>query len=113
MLEKAFSLDTFVSPVWEFQLGHSHFLLRQYDEALAKFHGVVELAPKFFGPYVLLACAYVELDRLDDADDAIKTLLGIIPHYTVKEAARIWPWRIDEVRERFLDGLRKAGLPEG
>ena len=53
------------------------------------------------------------MDRTGDANDAVKTVLEITPQYTVKEAARIYPFRIDEVRGRLLDSLRKAGLPEG
>jgi len=63
--------------------------------------------------HLFLACTYVEVDRLHDARDAIEAALEITPQYTLKEAARIFPYRIDEVRERFLDNLRKAGLPEG
>ena len=113
MIEKAFSLDTIAPPAWEFQMGHSHLLLRQYDQALAKFHRAVERAPKLGVGHLYLACAYVKLERLDDASDAIKTALEITPQYTLREVARIWPWRIDEVRNRILDSLRKAGLPEG
>ncbi len=51
--------------------------------------------------------------RLDDARGAIKTVLEITPQYSLKEVARIWPWRIDEDRNLILDSLRKAGLPEG
>lgn len=113
MLEKAFSLDTFVSPVWQFQAGHSYLLMQQYDEAVNRFLQTIEQFPGFMGTYSFLACAYVELDRLDDARDAITRFLGIVPQFTVNEAARRFPWRSDEVRERFLENLRKAGLPEG
>jgi len=113
MLEKAFSLDTFVPPIREYQVGHSHLLLRQYDEAITRLNRMVERAPKFIFAYVFLACAYIGLDRLDDARDAIKTVLEISPQYTVKDAAKVLPYRIDEVRNRIVDGLRKAGLPEG
>ncbi len=113
MLEKAFSLETFAPPLWIFFAGLSHLLLRQYDQALTRFNRVIERSPKITSPYVYLACAYVELDRIDDAREFIKTVLEISPQYTLKEVARIWPYRIDEVRNRFLDGLRKAGLPEG
>jgi len=113
MLEKALSIDTIAPPNWEFHVGHSHFLLRHYDQALARLNRTVERIPKFTPAYVLLACTYAELDRLDDARGAIKTVLGLTPQYTVKEFARIYPFRIDEIRNRFLDGLRKAGLPEG
>ena len=112
MLEKAFSIDTFVPPLWEYQIGHSYLLLRQYDEALTKLHRAVERAPMIGAFYLFLAWVYVELDRLDDARDAINTAMEIPPRYTVTEVARIFPYRVDEDRNRFLDGLRKAGLPE-
>ncbi len=112
MIEKAFSLDTFAPPLWEYYAGISHLLLRQYDEALVSLNRMVERAPKFVAAYVYLACAYVESDRLDDANEAIKTLLEIAPKYTLKELARIYSYRLDEHRNRFLDNLRKTGLPE-
>ena len=113
MLEKAFSLETFVPPAWELQLGLSHLLLRQYDQAVSNFLKTIERAPMYIHAYSYLACAYIGLDRLDDASGAIKTFLEIAPQYTLEDAARIWPYRIDEVRNRILDSLRKAGLPEG
>ena len=73
----------------------------------------VERVPKFTNTYVFMACAYVELDRLDDARDTIKALLEVAPQYTLKDLARLYAYRVDEVRNRFLDSLRKAGLPEG
>ena len=112
MMEKAFSLETFAPPTWEFGVGLSRLLLRQYDEALTRFNRAIERAPKITPAYMYLACAYVELDRVDDARGTIKTLLEINPRFTVKEVARILPYRIDEVRDRFLDDWRKAGLPE-
>ena len=68
-------------------MGLSHLLLRQYDEALSRFLKTIEQTPKFMPVYVFLAWTYVELDRLDDANDAIKTLLEIAPQFTVKEVA--------------------------
>ena len=93
-------------------MGHSRLLLRQNDEAVARFHRAVERAPMITPAYVFLARAYVELDQLDDANDAIKTVLKNNPQYTLKAAARRYPYRIDEEHNRFLDSLRKAGLPE-
>jgi adenylate cyclase len=113
MLEKAFELDTLAPPLWEMYIGISHLLLRQYDQALTRLNSVAERTPKFTHSYEMLAWAYVELDRLDDARDAIKTVLEIKPKFNVQEAARIMPYRLDKDRNRVLDALRKAGLPEG
>lgn len=38
---------------------------------------------------------------------------GIYPQFTLKEAARRFLFQIDEDRNRVLDAVRKAGLPEG
>ena len=113
MIEKAFSIDTVVPPNWEYQLGLSHLLLRQYDNAIAGFNRAIERAPKFIPAQFMLACAYVELNRLDDARNAIKTLSEVAPQLTVKEFARILPVRIDEVSNHIFDTLRTAGMAEG
>ena len=93
-------------------MGLSCLLLGQYDEALGRFKRSIERAPH--GPaYLFLAWTNIELNRLSDANDAIKTVLDMNPLYTLKDVERIYPFRLDEDRDRFLDSLRKAGLPEG
>lgn len=113
MMEKAFSLEMFVPPNWEFQVGCSRLLLRQYDQAASRFLKTIERAPKWVPGYLYLASAYAGLDRLEDARDATKQVLEIDPQYTVNEAARQYPFRLDEVRNHIFDSFRKAGLPEG
>ena len=111
LMEKAFSIDTFVPPNWDLHVGLSNLLLRQYYEALAAFNRSIERAPMYYPAQLFLGCAYIELDRLDDAKKAIKTVLEIIPNHTVEAVARILPFQDDEVRDRILNSLRKAGLP--
>ena len=112
MSEKVFSLDTFAPPLWDFYAGHSYYLLRKFDQALPKMTRMVERVPKFITGYAYLACVYVEMNRLSDARDVIAKLLEVSPNYTLKDMDRLHPYRIDEVRDRFLGSLRKAGLPE-
>jgi TolB-like protein/class 3 adenylate cyclase len=109
LMEKAFSIDTFAPPNWEWQRCLSHFLLRQYDQAIASSN---RAGPKFPFAYIILASTYVELDRLDDARDATKTLSEVAPQFTVNWIAKMLPFRLDEASNRIVEGLRKAGLPE-
>ncbi len=114
MLEKAFRMDPLLPPSFEFQLAHSCLLLGRFDEALARYSFVIERLPKFGPCYLFLASTFVELDRLGDARDAIRSALEINPPYTLKEVTRMWSvYRIVEMGQRFIDNLRKAGLPEG
>jgi adenylate cyclase len=113
MMEKAFSLETFAPPIWEYYAGQNHVLLRQYDQAFAMLDRVAERAPKMSPVHLQLACAYVELDRIEDAKDAIKAALELTPRYTIKHIAKIMPYRKDDDGDRVFGALRKAGLPEG
>jgi adenylate cyclase len=63
MLERAFRLEMFVPPSWEFQLGRAHLLQRHYDEAVNGFKRAIEGAPNFVAAHVDLAWAYAELIR--------------------------------------------------
>ena len=108
--EKAFSIEMIGPPNWEYQMGLSHFLLLQYDQAIARLNHAV---PKFSFGYAYLACIYIELDRIDDASDAIKKLMDYSPQFTLNNITRSLAFRLDEVRDRILGSLRKAGLPEG
>ena len=113
MIEKAFSIETFVPPNWEMHAAHSHLLLRHYDEALTRLHLAVERAPKFTPGHMLLACVYAEMGRLADARETIKTILTISPNRTLAHVPLAHTHRNEDDRNRFLDALRKAGLPEG
>jgi TolB-like protein len=111
--EEAFNLDTFTPPLWGFYAGHSHFLLRQYDEARPKISQMLERVPKFVTGFAYLACLNVETDRLEDAKKAIENLLKLAPNYTLKDMAKRHPYKSKDVSDRFLNDLRQAGLPEG
>jgi TolB-like protein len=113
MSEKAFSLESFAPPAWEYYAGISHLLLRQYEEAIAGLQHMIERGPQFAPAYLWLACVYVELDRLDEARQTIKSALEIIPPLTIKEVSKRWPWRTDEDQNRILGALLRAGLSKG
>ena len=69
-------------------------------------------------PYTnfLLAAALAHLGRLDEAQDAVQAGLALNPEFTMRRyragAASDNPTFLAQ-RERVVDGLRKAGVPEG
>lgn len=112
LFEKAFSIETIVPPSWDFAVGGAYILLRRYDEALPKLLPVIERVPNFLPARVQLARAYGEMGRAADARREIEALLEIAPHFTIKNASRMFPYPKEEDRRRLYDSLRNAGLPE-
>jgi TolB-like protein/Tfp pilus assembly protein PilF len=112
LLEKAFSIDTFVPPAWEFAKGHSLVLMGRYDDALPHILPVIERVPGFVPARVQLARAYCELGRISDAKDTVQSIRQIAPKFSIRSAAKMFPYPDSADRSRLLDALQKAGLPQ-
>ncbi len=52
------------------------------------------------------------MGRIDDARQTIQSLLELDPALTVTRLKQIYPVAAYRNLDGFLDGLRKAGLPE-
>jgi TolB-like protein/Tfp pilus assembly protein PilF len=85
-------------------IGEAYFFGRQFDEAAANLLASLELAPNFPVTYRVLASCYAHMERLDDAREIIGRLRAITPA-VMEPGTR---YRIPELRELFLSGLRLA-----
>ena len=112
LIETAFRLDPIVPTGWDIVVGYSYWELGRYDEAVMRFRNVIDRLPGFVMTYLFLTSTYMDLGRIDEAKDLAQALLGMNSRWSVHDADRIFPIRSDDKRRRFLDGLRKAGLPE-
>ena len=61
--------------------------------------------------HVVLATAYGWAGRLDEARGQAAEVLRINPKYSVEQAAKRSLYKNKTDRERYLNGLRQAGLP--
>jgi hypothetical protein len=52
------------------------------------------------------------MGRLEDAKEAVKSVLDIAPRYRIASSQRMFPYPEARDRERLVDSLRAAGLPE-
>ncbi len=111
ILEKAFSVDRFFPPSWEFAKAHSFILMRRYEEGLEILLPVIARAPRLVPARIQLARAYGEMGQMADAEAAVREILKIAPNYRISSAARMFPYPTKADRERLLDTLRHAGLP--
>ena len=69
--------------------------------------------PEFVNGYKPLIAALGHLDRIEEAEPYIDKLLELEPNFTMQRFAQVYPFKKEIDRERYMEGLRLAGVPEG
>jgi adenylate cyclase len=92
-------------------IGLGHLFAQRFEEAVAWFERALNENAEFISTYRVLAAAYAHLGRMDEARTAIRKVLSLQPNSTLERAARAG-YRKPEHMAIWLDGLRRAGLPE-
>jgi adenylate cyclase len=112
-IETHMRYDPFCSPWALGQLGLAQYALKAYSKALRPLRELVSRLPNMRQGRVWLAASLAQLDRLDEAQAEATEILRIDPNYTIDGTQRqLALFKRTEDVEHFLDGLRKAGLPE-
>jgi TolB-like protein/cytochrome c-type biogenesis protein CcmH/NrfG len=112
LVKKAMKLDPFLPAIFNLPIASHHFQKGEYEEALAAARKID--LPGFFGTQIYLAAIYAELGRKSEARSAVEELLKLYPGFTTEthiEEARKHNAPDERIR-RFVDALRKAGLPD-
>ena len=106
-------LDPFyiaTTPGW---LGLAYYMLGRYAEALPLLRECVSRAPNHRGGHVWLAATCAQLGLRHEAQQQAAEVLQLQPSYTIQGTQMVLNiFRHAKDREHYLDGLRKAGLPE-
>ena len=109
---EAMRLDPFYGYLGDFYLGRALYFAKQYEEALLPLKTCVARAPEFPAGYMYLAPLYAELGRMEDARDTVAKLLELAPEFTVEASVQKHLPYVPEVMSHYVQGLRKAGVPE-
>ena len=101
--------------VWLVWVGNAKMQLGADEEALTWMRRGLEANRNLAVTHFFLAAALAQLGRLDEARDAAQAGLVLDPSFTIHRfrlgAATDDPTYLSG-RERVLDGMRKAGVPE-
>jgi DNA-binding SARP family transcriptional activator len=84
-----------------------------YERAVLFGRRAVKANPNFVAGYKPLIASLGHLDRHDEAQDYVRTLLSLEPNFTVEKFGQIYSIKKPSDRERYMEGLRLAGVPEG
>jgi adenylate cyclase len=93
-------------------LGCAYLMAGRHDEAFKWTSRALRERPTFAPALRFHTVSLVELGRLSEARDVVAHLLRLEPSLTISTLRRRVPIFDVKLMNTFLDGLRKAGLPE-
>jgi TolB-like protein/Tfp pilus assembly protein PilF len=88
----------------------SLFALQRYEEAIAVCRSTVALHPHHAGAWRLMTVSLGMLGKIDEAKEALVRTLTMQPDLSSAHVANDTVYSDPADRERFLEGLRRAGL---
>jgi adenylate cyclase len=109
LVEKAMQLNPSYPRWYVWDLGIALYVARRYEEAVKT---LKRSEPPNAMVYRWLAASYAQLGRESEAGEAAAEYLKRTPDFSIAKHLEIVPFRNAEDRDHYLDGLRKAGLPE-
>ena len=93
-------------------LGIAYRIEGRYTEAIELVDKCLIENPDNLQALLLLAACYSYLNRTEEANKASKEILRINPKFSAVNYVTTLPYKNQDVANRYLDALRKAGLPE-
>ncbi|MFT5115153.1 MAG: TolB-like protein/DNA-binding SARP family transcriptional activator [Parasphingorhabdus sp.] len=93
-------------------LAMSYLCLYRFDESIQWGKKAMLGGPDYFPVLRTTAAALAHLDRFDEAKEYINQLLLLFPDSSIELFEKNFPHRDPAYRKIYIDGLRKAGLPE-
>src|SRR5262245_37459698 len=108
-LHKALRLNPHPGSRYYWLLGQALYAARQYEAAVET---LLKDETYRTGSRRFLAASLAQLGRLDEARREAQFFMISNPHFTISHWVLTQPFRDVAMREHFVDGYRKAGLPE-
>jgi TolB-like protein/Tfp pilus assembly protein PilF len=110
--ERALRLDP-LPPQWYFRtMGLAYAWVGRDEEAITFLKKSLQLAPNDFITNTALTAIYSWAGHMDEAKKQASEVLRIDPNYSIERLRKRSVYKNKEDNERYIEALRKAGLPE-
>jgi tetratricopeptide (TPR) repeat protein len=112
-LKKAIRLNP-VAPIFYLNnLAFAYAFSGQYEKAIPLWNRAIERNPDFLFAYCGLTYAYQMSGNETKAREAAAEVLRIKPNFSVdQDAGKVNPFKDADLKKRWLEALRRAGLPD-
>jgi adenylate cyclase len=108
LLNRAMHLNPYYPDWYLWYFGDAHFQLGDYEETIRTMSKMRDQSEA----HRLLAASYAQLDRMKEARNHAQLLLTKHPNFSIKHWRHVPPTKDPRDLDQFIEGLRKAGLPE-
>jgi Flp pilus assembly protein TadD len=114
LLERARQLSPTDPHLWTFHhvRALAHFSLGKVEAAAEWARQASRLPNGTYSPYATLTASLATLERMTEAETAVAELFMREPDYDQVRARADLQLAREEFMARYLDGLRRAGVPE-
>ena len=92
--------------------GVAHYLAGRYNEAATHAEEGTRLRPGFTAAYRVQCAALAQAGRIEEAKAVLERLIALQPDVSATVLRATLPYSTPENLEKFIEGLRKAGMPE-
>ncbi|WP_114189308.1 adenylate/guanylate cyclase domain-containing protein [Microvirga aerophila] len=108
-VQRALRLNPHPPGWYHWELGYAQYAARWHEAAVETLR-----QPSTYrtGSRRILAASLAQLGRTEEARQEAELFMVSNPHFTIGYWAATQPFRDEAIREHFVDGYRKAGLPE-
>lgn len=113
VLETAMRLNPVIPASYSEILGEIRFSEGNYTDALVEFERALQINPTHMRARMWLVTTLAQTGSLDEARWQAVELTLLNPDFSLARLQYAFPFIDQSVRDRMLDGLRQAGLPEG
>jgi len=101
----------YLTVIWHTCAAWSHLHAERFAEAVDCARQAIDFNPFFPDSHGTLTAAAAHLGRMAEAGAGLDGLMRLLPGLSLTDPRLTRPFRRQTDRERFLAGLRKAGLP--
>ena len=113
LIQKAAGLNTRNPINYQYQMGQCYFAMGRYGEAIEALEQALDRNRLSHRGHLLLAASYAQAGRLDDARWTVTEMeVAQRRRLSLQRIEPNIPFTRREDRERVLEGLRRAGVPD-
>ncbi|MCC2665542.1 MAG: hypothetical protein K0S35_3464 [Geminicoccaceae bacterium] len=109
LIEQAMRLNPYHPDFYYAVLSDAYFVAHRYQDMVATLE---KASQPYSALYRRLVVGYAQLGRMEEARAALAKYRELEPQGSIELTANALPFKRQDDLKRFLDGLRKAGLPE-